>query len=243
MLACERPWLRVPWSWPCRTWARQPQRWLSSHGGLPAYAKLKCLKGTKASRGTKLQLRSQNSRSEAKAQLLQYLGCFNRGSGNAADVRTLISDLELLPELENSLVGYWTLIGWISWFHWMGVALRALAKWYENILKALSWSKFVRRHCQFKTSTLDTWLVEFSCYSFPSDLQRSSKLQMKNLGPFWRMRDFQDEWVLRSAACLQRSFYVVFIAQRAIVGFIIFRKFSEVDSWRFDFFSMRWISW
>jgi len=128
MLACERPWLRVPWSWPCRTWARQPQRWLSSHGGLPAYcAKLKCLKGTKASRGTKLQLRSQNSRSEAKAQLLQYLGCFNRGSGNAADVRTLISDLELLPELENSLVGYWTLIGWIPWFQWMGVAPRALA--------------------------------------------------------------------------------------------------------------------
>ncbi|CAK9044589.1 Phosphatidylinositol 4-phosphate 5-kinase 6 (AtPIP5K6) (1-phosphatidylinositol 4-phosphate kinase 6) (Diphosphoinositide kinase 6) (PtdIns(4)P-5-kinase 6) [Durusdinium trenchii] len=51
------------------------------------------------------------SATEAKAQLLKYLGCFT-GSGNAADVRTLISDLEQLStELPSSLAGDWTLIG------------------------------------------------------------------------------------------------------------------------------------
>ncbi|CAK9081461.1 unnamed protein product [Durusdinium trenchii] len=61
------------------------------------------------SRDGKAKLRS--SRSEAKAQLLKYLGCFT-GSGNAADVRTLISDLEQLStELPSSLAGDWTLIG------------------------------------------------------------------------------------------------------------------------------------
>lgn len=121
MLACERPWLRVQWSqWsqPCRNWAwpawpRRPglslgRRWL---------ARPHC-RSAKPKPPSKLQLQSQNSRSEAKAQLLKYLGCFSRGSGAAADVRSLIADLELLPKPERSadladLAGEWSLIGWI----------------------------------------------------------------------------------------------------------------------------------
>lgn len=114
MLVCERPWLRVQWS-PCRNWAwpRCPglslgRRWLvRPHSSRSAKPK-----------PSKLQLQSQNSRSEAKAQLLKYLGCFSRGSGAAADVRSLIADLELLPKPERSadladLAGQWSLIGWI----------------------------------------------------------------------------------------------------------------------------------
>lgn len=109
MLACERPWLRSlqphhgrPWRYPfpsCARYARYA-RYAQSH-------KWPGLQGR--SRDGKAKLRS--SRSEAKAQLLKYLGCFT-GSGNAADVRTLISDLEQLStELPSSLAGDWTLIG------------------------------------------------------------------------------------------------------------------------------------
>lgn len=113
MLACERPWLRVQWS-PCRNWA-WPRRGLSPLGRRWARPHSSRIAKPKPS---KLQLQSQNSRSEAKAQLLKYLGCFSRGSGAAADVRSLIADLELLPKPERSadladLAGQWSLIGWI----------------------------------------------------------------------------------------------------------------------------------
>ena len=115
MLACERPWLRVHWSQPCRSWAWPRQPGLS-HLGTRWLARPQSSLSAKP-KPSKLQLQSQNSRSEGKAQLLKYLGCFSRGSGAAADVRSLIADLELLPEPESSLAGQWTLIGAAGYQH------------------------------------------------------------------------------------------------------------------------------
>lgn len=86
MLAYERPWLRSMWPSP----RLRPRR-------LPP--------------GSLLSRRSSKGRSDSKLQLLKDLGVFG-GSGSAADVRTLIHELERLKsEPSKSLRGQWNLIG------------------------------------------------------------------------------------------------------------------------------------